>query len=155
MIFNSHRENVIEEIIIKTPILDEAVIQHAKSVELNGDSNGSIQSYYPKSLQDLIVELDNLRSPLQKTYQKVIDIKQESQRAILSSSNLLTTAQESIGKAAIGLAAVKVLHEEVNLITYIVYYSIFLHISFIHMYYALILTILINNHSVNKFEKNI
>ena len=146
MIFNSHRENVTEEIIIKTPILDEAVIQHAKSVELNGDSNGSIQSYYPKSLQDLIVELDNLRSPLQKTHQKVIDIKQESQRAILSSSNLLTTAQESIGKAAIGLAAVKVLHEEVNLIAYIVYYSIFLHISFIHMPYALILTILIYYH---------
>jgi len=122
-----------EEIIVKTPILDEAVIQHSKIVELNGDSNGGIQSYYPKSLQDLIVELDNLRTPLQKTHQKVIGIKQESQRAILSSSNLLITAQELIGKAAIGLAAVKVLHEEVNLTIYIVY-CIFLHISFIHIH---------------------
>jgi hypothetical protein len=98
---------------LDTPLLDEAIRQQRSSTLPVSDS------MFPKSLQDLIQELGNLSTPLQDTHRKIVEIKAQVGRATVASTGMITNAQESIGKAAIGLAAVKVLYEEV--IFYIFY----------------------------------
>lgn len=93
-------------IIQPSPFLDEAVrLQRERKVESN--------NWPSSSLSELLPELDNLRLPLRKASRRVKAVESTVGKALMSSTSLLHSAQEAIGKVAIGLAAVKVLSEEV------------------------------------------
>merc|ERR1711871_1522963 len=103
--------------ILPTPLLDHAVEVERQAVPRNALHRPSASfdpSLYASSMSELITELESLRDPLTNTLNRVSHIKKDAEEAAVASTVLLTNAQESIGKAAIGLAAVKVLYEELH-----------------------------------------
>jgi hypothetical protein len=112
-------DEVEDAIIVQpSPFLDEAVrSQREQKVQSN---------HWPSSsLSELLPELDNLRIPLRKSSRRVKAVKSTVGKALMSSTTLLHSAQEAIGKVAIGLAAVKVLNEEVLFVTVLFFFLSF------------------------------
>ena len=107
----------MENLASPTPLLDEVVEIQRQSIPMNSLHRPSVNfdpCVYASSMSELIDELDSLREPLTNTLNRVSVIRKDAEQAAVASTGLLTNAQESIGKAAIGLAAVKVLYEELH-----------------------------------------
>ena len=69
---------------------------------------------YPAPLTEMLFELESLREPIRSAQNRARNAMEKSAVSVSEATVLLTSAQEVIGKAAIGLAAVKVLGDEVN-----------------------------------------
>ena len=103
----AEEDEVDDAIVVQpSPFLEEAV-------RIQRDLRPEDKQFPATSLSELLPELDNLRVPLKKATRRVQAVKSSVGKALMSSTSLLSTAQEAIGKVAIGLAAVKVLNEEV------------------------------------------